>query len=113
MTATLIDIINAIIDADVQGDWQVLRPEDIARRAIERCGEGVFEAEAVTDLVSQILARGARQRCAAAHPEAHRHGNPGGRTPGRGSDRGDARTGGARIPEADFGRVGRGGRGLQ
>ncbi|MGH8490528.1 MAG: hypothetical protein ACREXS_17090 [Gammaproteobacteria bacterium] len=55
MTATLIDIINAIIDADVQGDWQVLRPEDIARRAIERCGEGVFEAEAVTDLVSQIF----------------------------------------------------------
>jgi len=51
----LIDIINALIDADTQGECPVLNPKDIARRAIDRCGEGVFTTEAVTDLVCQIF----------------------------------------------------------
>ena len=50
----LIDTINTLIDADVQAEI-ILNPKDIARRAIDRCGEGVFTTEAVTDLVCQIL----------------------------------------------------------
>jgi hypothetical protein len=51
----LIDTINALIDAGVRGECTVLNPKDIARRAIDRCGEGVFTTEAVTDLVCQIF----------------------------------------------------------
>lgn len=51
----LIDIINGIIEADVEAECPALRPKDIARRAIERCGKGVLEPEAVNDLVAQIL----------------------------------------------------------
>jgi hypothetical protein len=50
----LIDTINALIDADVQGVCPALKPKDIARRALDRCGE-VFEPEAVADLAAQIL----------------------------------------------------------
>lgn len=50
----LIDTINALIDADVQAGCPELRPKDIARRALDRCGE-VFEPEAVADLADQIL----------------------------------------------------------
>lgn len=50
----LIDTINALIDADVQAECPALKPKDIARRALDRCG-GVFEPEAVADLTAQIL----------------------------------------------------------
>ena len=46
----LIDTINALIDADLQAECPALKPKDLARRAIDRCGEGVFTTEAVTDL---------------------------------------------------------------
>jgi hypothetical protein len=51
----LIDTINALIDADWQAGTPALIPEDIAWRAIDRCGDGAFTTEAVTDLVLQIL----------------------------------------------------------
>lgn len=52
----LIDTINALIDADVQGECPALRPKDIARRAIDQCGGDAFATEeAVTDLVQQIF----------------------------------------------------------
>jgi hypothetical protein len=51
----LIDTINALIDADTQGECPTSSPKDLARRAIDRRGEGVFTTQAVTDLVCQIL----------------------------------------------------------
>jgi hypothetical protein len=47
----LIGIISELIDAHVG----VMDSEDIARRALDRCGEGIFEREAVIDLAAQIL----------------------------------------------------------
>lgn len=51
----LIEIINTLIDAELEAGSRRLKPDDIARRAIEQCGgEGVFTIEAVTGLVNQI-----------------------------------------------------------
>jgi hypothetical protein len=51
----LINTINALIDKDPQAECSVLDPKYLARRAIDRCGEGVFEEAAVADLAHQIL----------------------------------------------------------
>jgi hypothetical protein len=46
-----------VCPAAVQAECPELIPKDIAPRALEQCGEGVFEAEAEADLVSQLSAR--------------------------------------------------------